>query len=382
MTADAQPFRPVESPDLRGSSASGAGRALYLNPVGLLDGTAASAAVDAGIAVPLAGGPRAFTAVELLVRETAGGATTTVMPVDRLDAWAAEQDAGIAGGLAATMASLRAAREPLAGLPLDRPRLMGIVNVTPDSFSDGGRHAGTEAAVAHGRALAEAGATVLDVGGESTRPGAEPVPEAEEIARVVPVIEALAGEGHLVSIDTRHAAVMEAALDAGAALVNDVTALAGDPRSLSVVADRGVPVILMHMQGEPQTMQKDPRYACAPLDVVDFLAGRIAACEAAGIPRGRIMVDPGIGFGKSVAHNCQILGRTGLLHGLGCAILMGVSRKSLIGKLSRDEPATDRLPGSLAAAFAGLDRGAQMARVHDVAETAQFLAVTEAARPL
>jgi dihydropteroate synthase len=252
---------------------------------------------------------------------------------------------------------------------------MGVINVTPDSFSDGGRYARPEQAIAHGRALQEAGADILDVGGESTRPGAAPVPRQEEIDRTVPVVEALAREGALVSIDTRHAAVMRAALGAGARIVNDVTALTGEAESLSVAAASDAALVLMHMRGEPRTMQQEPRYDDAPLDVYDFLAERLAACGAAGIAPERIALDPGIGFGKTVAHNVQILADLALYHGLGCALLLGVSRKSFIGKLSRDEGPDSRLPGSLAAALNGLAAGVQILRVHDVAETAQAVRI-------
>lgn len=264
---------------------------------------------------------------------------------------------------------------PLPGLPADRPLIMGIVNVTPDSFSDGGDFAAPDRAVAHGRALLAAGADILDIGGESTRPGAEPVSVEEEIARVAPVIRALAGQGAVVSIDTRHAAVMRAALDEGAAILNDVTALTGDPGSLALAAESGAPVVLMHMLGDPRTMQADPRYDDVVRDVYDFLARRIAACEAAGIPRGRLIVDPGIGFGKSVAHNVELLRRLDVFHGLGCPILVGVSRKRFIGSISRNEPPKERIAGSLAAGLAALDRGARILRVHDAAETAQALAI-------
>jgi len=255
---------------------------------------------------------------------------------------------------------------------------MGVVNVTPDSFSDGGRYAARDTAIAHGRALKAAGADILDVGGESTRPGAAPVSIGEELDRVVPVIEALAGEGALVSVDTRRAAVMRAALAAGARIVNDVTALAGDSESLSVVAASGAAVVLMHMQGEPRTMQQDPTYRDAPLDIYDFFAARLAVCAAAGIDPARIALDPGIGFGKHDPHNLAILADLALYHGLGCALLLGASRKSFIGRLSRGEDAGHRLAGSLAAALTGLERGVQILRVHDVAETAQALAIWQA----
>ncbi|HDR27993.1 dihydropteroate synthase [Rhodovulum sp.] len=271
-------------------------------------------------------------------------------------------------------AALTAPRPALAGLSLDRPRIMGILNVTPDSFSDGGRFADPQAALAQGRALA-GGADILDIGGESTRPGSAAVPEADEIARIAPVIAALraAGVATPVSIDTRKAAVARAALAAGADMVNDVAALGFDPALAGVVAGAGVPVCLMHAQGDPATMQDDPRYDDVLLDVYDFLAARIAAAEAAGIPRARIMVDPGIGFGKTVAHNLALIRGIGLFHGLGCPILLGASRKRFIGALGGAERADERGPGSLAVALAGIAQGVQIVRVHDVAETRQAL---------
>jgi len=255
---------------------------------------------------------------------------------------------------------------------------MGIVNVTPDSFSDGGDFFDAAAAIAHGRALMTAGADILDIGGESTRPGADPLSPEEEAARVVPVIRALAGEGAVISIDTRHAAVMRAGLEAGARIVNDVTALTGDPDSLSVVAAAGCPVVLMHMQGDPRTMQRNPTYRDAALDVYDYLAARIAACEAAGIPRGRIAADPGIGFGKTVDHNLHILRQISLFHGLGCPLLIGASRKRFIAALSRDEAPKDRLGGSLAVGLHAFSQGVQILRVHDVAQTYQARALWSA----
>jgi dihydropteroate synthase len=257
---------------------------------------------------------------------------------------------------------------------LDRPLVMGIVNTTPDSFSDGGDHFDRDAAIARGLEQLTDGADILDIGGESTRPGSAPVPPAEERRRVVPVIEALAKAGAVVSIDTRHADTMKAALDAGATIVNDITALTG-AGSLNLVASRGVSAVLMHMQGEPKTMQANPHYEDAPREIADYLAVRIAVCEAAGIPRTKLSVDPGIGFGKSVAHNAQILARIDVLRALDVAVLIGVSRKSFLGALSKGEKPKDRLPGSLAAGLAAVARGADILRVHDVAPTIQALKV-------
>jgi len=267
-----------------------------------------------------------------------------------------------------------------AGVTLDPPIVMGIVNVTPDSFSDGGQFSGADDAIGFGRRLVIQGARIVDVGGESTRPGAAPVTLEEEIARTVPVVRALAADGIRVSIDTRHAAVMKAALEAGAAIINDITALEGDPDALRVAAASDASVVLMHMQGRPETMQIAPAYQDPAGEILDYLQGRIDACLAAGIGRERLCVDPGIGFGKTVEHNLDLLARLDLFQGLGVPLLLGVSRKSLIGLLSRQEPPERRLGGSLAAALAGMDRGAQILRVHDVAETAQAVAVWHAIR--
>ncbi|MFZ1414602.1 MAG: dihydropteroate synthase [Defluviicoccus sp.] len=265
-----------------------------------------------------------------------------------------------------------------AGRTLDEPLIMGVVNVTPDSFSDGGDHFDHEAAIAHGRRLIAEGAAIIDIGGESTRPNAEPVPVEEELRRVIPVIQALAGAGALVSIDSRHADVMAAAIGAGARIINDVTALTGDRRALPLAVETGVSVILMHMQGEPRTMQRDPRYDDAAAEVFSWLDARVAACRAAGLPEERIAIDPGIGFGKSVDHNVDILSRLSLYRDQRCALVVGVSRKSMIARLSRDEPPKMRLPGSLAAGLAAIDDGADILRVHDVAETVQAVAVWRA----
>jgi len=331
---------------------------------------------DAGPAArPLAGGGLVFDRVEAVAGRGAG-AERAVLALPELAPWAAAR--GLAEAAQRRLAALTAPRAPLAGLALDWPRLMGIVNVTPDSFSDGGEVFDTGRAVARGLAQREAGADILDVGGESTRPGAEPVPVEEELRRVLPVVRGLAAAGAVVSIDTRRARVMAAALEAGAAIVNDVTALAGDPDSLPLVASAAVPAVLMHMRGEPRTMQQAPHYQDAPLDVHDFLAARVAACVEAGIDPDRLVVDPGIGFGKTVTHNLEILHRVAVCHDLGCAVLVGASRKRFIGVLGRNEPPGERVPGSLAAALAALDRGVQILRVHDVPETAQAVAVWQA----
>jgi dihydropteroate synthase len=328
--------------------------------------------------LPLAGGARRFAACEAVLREDGRARAREVVPLAELGAWAARFGAETAAEAEALLARLSAPRPPFAGLDLGAPRIMGIINVTPDSFSDGGARFDAGRAVDDGLAMVEAGAAILDVGGESTRPGAAPVDVEEELRRVLPVVRGLAEAGALVSIDSRHATVMAAALDAGARMINDVTALEGDPESLALAAQRGAPVVLMHMRGEPGTMQADPRYDDAALEVYDYLEGRVAACEAAGLARADIAVDPGIGFGKTATHNLDILDRMALYQGLGCAVVLGVSRKGFIGKLSRGEAPKARLPGSLAAALAGVERGVQILRVHDVAETAQALALWRA----
>ena len=270
--------------------------------------------------------------------------------------------------------------EPLtfAGLALDRPRLMGVVNVTPDSFSDGGHFLDPEVAVRHGLALMEDGADILDVGGESTRPGAAPVSLDDEIARVVPVIAGLAEAGALVSIDTRHAEVMRRAIAAGARIVNDITALTHDPESAGVCAEAGVDIVLMHMQGEPQTMQQNPSYDDVVGDIFMYLETRLLELGDAGIMPDRIAIDPGIGFGKTLDHNLDLLAGIDAFHALGVPLLLGVSRKSFISRIDRDAEPKARVAGSIAAAIAGWDRGVQIFRVHDVAETRQALAVWQA----
>jgi dihydropteroate synthase len=261
---------------------------------------------------------------------------------------------------------------------VDRPlRIMGVLNVTPDSFSDGGEWFSFDDAVAHGRGLAAEGAAILDVGGESTRPGAEPVGEEEERRRVVPVVEALAGAAQL-SVDTSKVSVARAALDAGATFVNDVTAFRSEPAMAQLVAERGCECCLMHMLGEPRTMQDDPRYDDVVDDIKAFLSERAAFAVAEGIAEERIAVDPGIGFGKTLAHNLELLRRLGEIASLGFEVVIGTSRKSFLGRLTgRDDP-HDRVAATLATTVLALERGATVFRVHDVAATADALKVAAA----
>jgi dihydropteroate synthase len=262
-------------------------------------------------------------------------------------------------------------------LDLSEPRVMGVVNVTPDSFSDGGIHFDPGAAVAHGECLAAEGAAILDVGGESTRPGAPPVPVAEEIRRVVPVIERLAARVSVpISVDTSKPEVMRAAVDAGAQMINDVRALRV-PGALATAAGMGAAVCLMHMQGEPGTMQADPRYGDVVAEVREFLAQRVAACRAAGIPRERLCLDPGIGFGKLAEHNLALLARLRDLGDGSLPVLAGVSRKSLVGIIT-GRPPGERLAGSVAFAALCVAHGAAIIRAHDVAATVDAVKVAAA----
>ena len=261
-------------------------------------------------------------------------------------------------------------------LSLERPLVMGVVNVTPDSFSDGGRFADAEAAISHARAMIDEGVDLVDVGGESSRPGAAPVPEAEELLRVLPVVSAL--RGFPVSVDTRHPGVMRAALDAGASMINDIEALQA-PGALEAVAAADCAVCLMHKKGDPATMQDDPQYADVVSEVREFLASRIAACERAGVARERIVADPGFGFGKTVEHNLTLLKRLPELAALGVPLLAGWSRKSSLGRITGRDTG-ERLAGSLAAALLALLGGARILRVHDVKETRDAALVYEAWR--
>lgn len=338
-------------------------------PEAFVSGTAALRLCADGTAFALAGGPIAFTHARL------GGEAISAAHLRRVAGDAlAEGDSGLADCLE----RLSAPREDFAGLALSgagaRPRIMGVCNVTPDSFSDGGDHADTETAIAFARRMAAMGADIIDVGGESTRPGAEPVSADAECARVLPVVSALANEGVLVSIDTRKTQVMQAAVEAGAHIVNDVGALA-DAGAVEAVARSGAAVILMHMRGTPVNMQDDPRYDDVLGDVYTMLAERVAVCLAAGITAGRIAIDPGFGFGKTIAHNEALLRDLAAFHGLGCVLAVGLSRKSFIGVWTGETDPKARVAGSVAAALAAVARGAQIVRVHDVDETRRALDV-------
>lgn len=323
-----------------------------LEPLGILHGAAAQAAIAAGVALPLAGGPSAFT----LVRKEGSIREAGAIPAD----W--------------SMESLTAAPSVWAGL--DRtPVVMGILNVTPDSFSDGGDALGPADAIQAGRQMVADGAGIIDIGGESTRPGAVPVRPEEEQRRVLPVIAALAGRGALISVDTRNMVTMASALDAGATIVNDISALAHDPRAAHLVADRRCPVMLMHMRGTPGNMQSYASYFDVVSEVLQELAARIAQAEAAGVSRSNIAIDPGIGFAKTAEQNIELLQRLPLLLNLGCRMMVGVSRKRFIGKFGCAVDPKQRMPGSLGAGLFALAQGATILRVHDVAATVQAVHV-------
>lgn len=311
----------------------------------------------------LAGGWMRFTHVEVLHRDH----PAEVVPATEIPATALER--------------LTSARAAVCGLDLSQPRIMGVLNVTPDSFSDGGDLDGLAAVASRARVMVDA--HILDIGGESTRPGAAPVRVADELERVVPAIASVreAGIETPISIDTRKAAVADAAIAAGAGLFNDVSALTYDPDSAGAARRHRVPVCLMHASGDPRTMQDNPSYENVVLDVYDYLSERVAAAEAAGIDRSAIIVDPGIGFGKTKTHNLTLIRHLSLFHGLGCPVLLGVSRKRFIGDIGQAQAPKDRFPGSIAVALEGVRQGAQILRVHDVADTAQALRLQAALAP-
>ena len=347
----------------------------WLRPVGLM--RVSDPAAQATDLWPLAGGWIGFSQLDVVMRLEGGLSVWRKTPKDLLEA-AADKAAA-----ESWLERLSAPRSDFASLAMDRPHLMGVVNATPDSFSDGGRHLAASDAISAGRQMAHDGARILDIGGESTRPGAEPVAADEEKRRILPVIEQLVSDGHIVSADTRHTDVMAAALDSGAHIINDVGGFAdeGAPvlmgRAYAANPDKAF-AITMHMQGAPQTMQANPSYDFAPLDIYDWLAERVTTLEAAGLPRTHIAIDPGFGFGKTVQDNIDLIAWASLFHGLGVPVLYGVSRKSTIAKVMQSETgiapeAADRLAGSLSLGVRVIDQGIQMLRIHDVPETRQAL---------
>lgn len=346
-------------------------RSLYLRPIALAE----SPQSEDGAAIRLAGGLVYASRFAVIVRE--GGKI-----VSREGYGVRELEAALPGmpEAAEQWNNLTRIHPPLElgqrTIRLDQPQVMGILNLTPDSFSDGGEFLDKpEVANAHAAAMLEAGAALIDVGGESTRPGAAAVWEGDELKRVVPAVERLAAAGAAISIDTRRPAVMEAALAAGAKLINDVSALRHDPRSLEFAATSGAPVVLMHAPGGADDLHSGGDYADVVLDVFDWLRERRDAAMAAGVAREKIVLDPGIGFGKTLGENLALINALPLFHALGQPLLVGASRKRMIGALSNEAPAHRRLGGSLALAVKALDAGVQLLRVHDVAETVQAVKI-------
>ena len=336
----------------------------YLRPLGLLFGQDAREMIAGGLAFSLGGLPNiGFVGAEEIIRS---GKSATRRKLDASE---------LRGH--ALIHNMTCARPDFAGLSLDHTRIMGIVNVTPDSFSDGGKFDVAENAIAHGRFMAEQGADILDIGGESTRPGSDEVSIEQERTRIMPVIAALA-QDHVVSVDTRKSVLMAEAAKAGAKIINDVSALSFDPLSAGVVAKAGLHVVLMHAQGNPRTMQLAPKYDDVALDVYDGLAAQIDKALTAGIPRSQICIDPGIGFGKSFQHNLELMRQLTLFHGLGVAVLVGLSRKGIVGAVTGEKTAAKRVAGSIGGALQAAMLGAHLLRVHDVVETVQSLAMFNA----
>jgi dihydropteroate synthase len=343
---------------------------IYLQPVGLFYAEVARDAVALGGALPLAGSSMAFGAVRLWEGE-AGHVRHTILRTPEI---LAVQEPRVR----ALLERIAAPRAHIAGLDMNGPKIMGVVNVTPDSFSDGGDSARSADAIALARRLEAEGASIIDIGAESTRPGAQPLENAAELARLLPVLRGLADLKAPVSVDTRKPDVMRQAVRAGAAIINDVSGLTYSSDSLAAATELGKPVILMHAQGEPATMQDNPVYKDAVIEVYDYLESRIEAAGNAGISRDRIVADPGIGFGKTLSHNLSILRNVGIFHGLGVPLLTGTSRKGFIGKITGAAAPKDRLAGSLASAADAISQGVQIVRVHDVKATREALAVWQA----
>jgi dihydropteroate synthase len=347
---------------------------LYFRPTAFID---APFGLDGQFA-RLAGGMQFFSAWEVIAVEGGVRSGKWLIPIDRIEDFIDGLTAAQAASARQTIARVTSPRSPLTlgerTIRLDQPQVMGILNMTPDSFSGGSDYLKDPAAAAsQAVAMSAAGAAIIDIGGESTRPGATTVWEQDEIARVVPVIEALRHSGTAISLDTRKGAVMSAGLATGAHMINDVSALLFDDQALAIVAASTAPIVLMHFPGTPNDPHARSNYSDPLIEVYDWLSDRIDAVVAGGIARERIIVDPGIGFGKAVAANLAILNGLALFHGLGCPILLGASRKRLIGALSNEAPVEQRLGGSIALALKGAEQGAQIIRVHDVPETVQAL---------
>lgn len=350
----------------------------YLQPLGLLRGCIDSSRYFK----KLNAGNIHFSVLKVIERE-GDQIKNELVPVSNIDNYLATKNNVVRASITAILKNLTTECPSITlenGKTFDwnKPIIQGVLNVTPDSFSDGGSFDNYDAAIKQAQRMINDGADIIDIGGESTRPGAVSVSIEQELSRVIPVIEKLSSTTTSISIDSRNARVMSEAITAGAHIVNDVSALSHDPKSLELVQKTKIPVILMHAQGTPETMQENPSYNCAILDIYDYLEDRIAFCEDAGISRNQIIVDPGIGFGKTLIHNMEILANLSIFHGLGVPILVGASRKRFIGEISGEENPKERTPGSISAAISAIEQGVQIVRVHDVKETKQAKLVNEA----
>ncbi len=349
---------------------------LYLRPVHFSDGPFADPATSRA----LAGGLAWFGAVQLIIRHNCTRSHSVVITFEALNVILMKLNDPLRLRADMLLQALLMPRQPLRlgnrMIPMSKPQTMGILNLTPDSFSQDGIANDPQSAISAAYSLAAHGAAIVDVGAESTRPGAKPVWEGDEIARLEPVLKGLAHSGELaMSLDTRKASVMKHGMVQGVPMINDISALTHDSESLSTVAASNAYIVLMHSAGDPQTMQDAPHYDDALLDVFDYLEARVAACVTAGIDKSRILVDPGIGFGKTLRHNLDLINGIGIFHGLGCPIVLGVSRKKMIGALSREESVDNRLAGGLTLGLHGIAQGVQILRTHDVAETVQMIKV-------
>lgn len=351
---------------------------MRLRPAGLLEGAAAAAAIDQGRALPLGGGPVTFAEVEALARAPGGGSVSAYGTVADLLRWSAEQWPMLGERIANGLAAVVAPRRPWAGLALDHPRLMAALEVSAAEGQGSAEDFDPQPAIEQGRALLAAGADIVEINGETGRADAVPMTPEQEIRRVEPVIRALVDAGAIVASGTRHAVVARAALIAGARIISDPTALAGDRQSLAVAAESGAAIVLMHPAADARELDRKSRYEDAAFDVLEFLEGRIAACEAAGIPRERLAVDPGIGFGKADPRSRALMERLTLFHTTGCAVVAGARRKPVNGRSGRGEGGRARLGGSLAAALWAASQGVQILRIQDVAETRQALIIRQA----
>ncbi len=350
----------------------------YLQPQGFLRGC-----TDSDVeTLPFAGTDRAFSALKVITRSN-DNVTSKIVTIEALSKYLKTLSPELRQEINKLVENITRPRPFIRlqnGMLLDwsKPLIQGVLNTTPDSFSDGGSFANFSDAVAHADQMINFGVDIIDVGGESTKPGAVPVSIDQEMGRVIPVIEQLSKKDIPISIDSRNSDVMLAAFNAGAHIINDVSALTYDPVAMKAVKETKMPVILMHAQGTPQTMQHNPSYENVVLDIYEFLENRINACVHAGISRQMIMIDPGIGFGKTLDHNLEILSNLSIFHALGVPIVIGVSRKRFIGELSGEDTPRKRFPGSIAAALCAIEQGVQIIRVHDVVETRQAITVSDA----